>query len=58
MTFTALFLFLGTLGLSFWASHRVKSIYRQRAAQSALSGLTGAQTAHRAYARLRAGRRD
>jgi Zn-dependent membrane protease YugP len=47
MTFTAILLFLGTLGLSFWASHRVKSVYRKYAAQPAVTGLTGAQTAHR-----------
>jgi len=47
MTTTALLLFLGTLALSLWASFRVKRIYRIHSAQPALSGLTGAQTAHR-----------
>lgn len=47
MTTTALLLFLGTLTLSLWASFRVKRIYRIHSAQPALSGLTGAQTAHR-----------
>ena len=47
MTTAALLLFLGTLTLSLWASFQVKRIYRIHSAQPALSGLTGAQTAHR-----------
>ncbi len=50
MTTTALLLFFGTLALSLWASHRVKRIYRIHAAQPALSGLTGAETARRILA--------
>lgn len=40
-------LFLGTMGLSFWASMRVKSVYRKYAAEPSLTGLTGAQAAAR-----------
>jgi Zn-dependent membrane protease YugP len=40
-------LFLGTMGLSFWASMRVKSVYRKYAEEPSLTGLTGAQAAAR-----------
>jgi len=42
-----LLLFIGTLGLSFWASARVKSVYRKYSQQPSLTGLTGAQAAAR-----------
>jgi uncharacterized protein len=44
---TAIILFLGTMGLSLWASFRVKRIYRAHRTQPALSGLTGAEAADR-----------
>lgn len=40
-------LFVGTLGLSFWASMRVKSVYRKYNAEPSLTGMTGAQAAAR-----------
>ena len=42
-----LLLFIGTLGLSFWASMRVKSVYRKYSLEPSLTGLTGAQAAAR-----------
>jgi Zn-dependent membrane protease YugP len=42
-----LILFIGTLGLSFWASARVKSVYRKYSQEPSLTGLTGAQAAAR-----------
>lgn len=42
-----LLLFVGTLALSFWASMRVKSVYRKYASEPSLTGLTGAQAAER-----------
>ena len=42
-----LLLFIGTLGLSFWASARVKSVYRKYSQEPSLTGLTGAQAAAR-----------
>ena len=42
-----LLLFIGTLGLSFWASARVKSDYRKYNAEPSLTGMTGAQAAAR-----------
>ncbi len=47
MTITAIILFVGTMALSLWASSRVKRIYRVHSEQPALSGLTGAEAAHR-----------
>ncbi len=43
----AIILFLGTMGLSLWASSRVKSVYRRYANEPSVSGLTGAQAARR-----------
>jgi Zn-dependent membrane protease YugP len=40
-------LFIGTLGLSFWASARVKSVYNKYSKEPSLTGLTGAQAAAR-----------
>ena len=45
-------LFIGTLGLSFWASMRVKSVYRKYNAEPSLAGMTGAQAAARHYFRI------
>jgi len=45
--FIALMLFAGTMGLSLWASFRVKSIYRRYAEEESVSGITGAQAARR-----------
>jgi Zn-dependent membrane protease YugP len=42
-----LLIFIGTLGLSFWASARVKSVYRKYSQEPSLTGLTGAQAAAR-----------
>jgi uncharacterized protein len=42
-----LLLFIGTLGLSFWASARVKSVYRKYSQEPSLTGLTGALAAAR-----------
>jgi len=47
MTFAAIFLFVGTLGLSLWASFRVKRVYRRFLEEPSISGLTGAEAAHR-----------
>ena len=47
MTTAAIFLFVGTMALSLWASFRVKRIYRRHSNEPALSGLTGAETADR-----------
>jgi Zn-dependent membrane protease YugP len=38
-------LFLGTLGLSLWASWRVKSVYRKHLQTPVANGMTGAQAA-------------
>lgn len=43
----ALLLFLGTMGLSLWASFRVKTVFRRYAQQPSVSGLTGAEAARR-----------
>ena len=40
-------IFIATLGLSFWASHRVRSAFRRYSNVAAWSGLTGAQAARR-----------
>lgn len=45
-----LLLFLGTMGLSLWATFRVKSVYQRYHQGGTLSGLTGAQTAQRILA--------
>ncbi|MFZ9919810.1 MAG: zinc metallopeptidase [Terrimicrobiaceae bacterium] len=42
-----LLLFIGTLGLSFWASARVKSVYRKYSQEPSLTGLNGAEAARR-----------
>lgn len=44
---TILLLFLGTMGLSLWASSRVKRTYARYAQEPSVSGLTGAQAAQR-----------
>lgn len=46
----AIFLFLGTMGLSLWASFRVKRIYRRFAGEPSVSGVTGAEAARRILA--------
>ncbi len=43
----AILLFVGTLALSFWASSRVKRVYRRYAAEESVSGITGAEAARR-----------
>ncbi len=43
--FFSILLFVGTLGLSLWASSRVKSVYRRYSQVSASSRATGAQVA-------------
>lgn len=40
-----LLLFLGTMGLSLWASMRVKSVYRRHLQTPVANGMTGAQAA-------------
>lgn len=45
MTLIAILLFVGTLGLSLFASHRVKRVYRRFSEVPASSGATGAQVA-------------
>lgn len=52
----ALLLFLGTLGLSLWASMRVKSVYRRHLQTPVANGMTGAEAA--ALILDRAGIRD
>lgn len=44
---TAVILFAGTLLLSFWASARVKSVYRKYSQEPAIGGITGAEAARR-----------
>ncbi len=46
----ALLLFLGTMGLSLWASFRVKRIYRRFAEEPSISRVTGAEAARRILA--------
>lgn len=46
----AILLFLGTMGLSLWASSRVKQVYRRYADEPSVSGLTGAEAAWRILA--------
>jgi len=46
-TTIAIILFLGTMGLSLWASFRVKSIYRQYAEEPTVTGISGAEAARR-----------
>lgn len=43
---TFLLIAIGTMALSFWASARVKSVYRKYSGTSVRSGLTGAEAAH------------
>jgi len=45
MTFFAIILFVGTMGLSLWAAARVKSVYRKYSEVPAASGQTGAEVA-------------
>ena len=45
MFLPALFLFLGTLGLSIWASMRVKSVYQRHLRTPVANGMTGAEAA-------------
>ena len=47
---TALILFAGTMGLSLWASFRVKRIFRRYSTEESVSGVTGAQAAMRILA--------
>jgi Zn-dependent membrane protease YugP len=47
MTLFSILLFVGTLGLSLWASFRVKRVYRQFADVPSVSGMTGAEAARR-----------
>lgn len=47
---TALLLFAGTMALSFWASFRVKRIYRRYSDEPSISGLSGAEAARRILA--------
>lgn len=44
---TTLLVFLGTMGLSLWASFRVKSTFRRYADEPSRSGMSGAQAARR-----------
>ena len=46
MNMLALLLFVGTMGLSLWASYRVKSVYRRYSQVPASSRATGAEVAH------------
>jgi len=43
----AILLFAGTMGLSLWASFRVKRIYRRYAEEPSISGMSGAEAARR-----------
>ncbi len=45
MSLFAILLFVGTLGLSLWASWRVKSVYHRYSQVAAASGATGAEVA-------------
>ena len=45
-----LLIFAITMGLSLWASHRVKSVYRRYAQEPSISGITGAEAARRVMA--------
>lgn len=45
MSFTAIFLFIGTLLISLWATWRVKSVYSHWSQVTARSGATGAEVA-------------
>ncbi len=45
-----LLIFAVTMGLSLWASHRVKSVYRRYAEEPSISGITGAEAARRVMA--------
>jgi len=47
---TALILFAVTMGLSLWASFRVKRIFRRYSAEESAAGITGAQAASRILA--------
>jgi hypothetical protein len=47
---TALILFASTMGLSLWASFRVKRIFRRYSTEESVSGVTGAQAAMRILA--------
>lgn len=50
MSLLPILLFLGTMGLSLWASMRVKSVYRKFASQPSIAGITGAEAARRIMA--------
>ena len=50
MTAISIFLFLGTLALSLWATWRVKAAYAKYSEVPASSGMTGAEVAARIMA--------
>lgn len=49
-TLFAILLFVGTMGLSLWASFRVKRVFRKYSEVGTVSGLTGAEAAARVLA--------
>lgn len=49
-TLFAILLFVGTLGLSLWASFRVKRVFKKYSAVGTVSGVTGAEAAARILA--------